>query len=201
MGHFTHWSARRPSSILRNLNYEVGKLAKSLYGGLRANQQDSYVEEAREHFMRCDTDQALDFIELIFHTGSYPVAILPLIDVVNDIFQDEGIGYELTKFHVPEPPPEPDGQIRRPFIIHGMPEGTIYPQIIRKDTEYLHAEVVRPCLEALGTPGFDVALKEMLKAHEALRRSDFAGSITDAEDAFESVMKTICQKKGWRYAE
>lgn len=63
----------------------------------------------------------------------------------------------------------------------------------------MHEQVVRPCLEALSRPGFDTANAEMMKAHEAYRRGEFADAITDAGAAFESVLKTICQRRGWSF--
>jgi hypothetical protein len=107
------------------------------------------------------------------------------VEEVNHIFQDEGIGYELTPERVVE-----------------MEDGSSdkeYPKIIRKDTEYLHNEVIRPCLESLRRPGLEVAYAEMMKAHEEHRRGDYADAITDAASAFESVLKTICEKRGWDY--
>ena len=74
-----------------------------------------------------------------------------------------------------------------------------FPKIIRKDAEYLHNEVIRPCLEALQRPGFETALSEMMKAHEAYKAKQYADAITDACSAFESVMKTICARKKWAF--
>jgi methionyl-tRNA synthetase len=69
----------------------------------------------------------------------------------------------------------------------------------RKADDLLHRDVVLPCLEALTRPGLETARAEMLKAHEAYRRGEYADAITDAGAAFESVMKTICEKKNWPY--
>jgi len=39
----------------------------------------------------------------------------------------------------------------------------------------------------------------MVKAHEAYRRGEYAGAITDAGASFERIMKTICHRKSWAF--
>lgn len=117
------------------------------------------------------------------------------MDHVNKVFQDEGIGYELT--------PLRKINTGEPGYLYGHSFGQRieieYPKVVRKDSEYVHQEIVRPCLEALGRAGLETALSEMMKSHEAYRKRQYEDAITDAASAFESTLKTICSKKGWTY--
>jgi hypothetical protein len=139
-----------------------------------------------EHFYECKTDLALDFLEFLFrHPRMEPMQ--SFVDAVNEIFRDEGIGFELTQAVREDP------EYERSIIV-------LYPIVISKDTEYLHSEVVRPCLACLATPGFATANEEMLKAHEAYRHGRIDDVITHAGAAFESVLKSICDRKNWDYS-
>jgi hypothetical protein len=174
---------------------EAGKKALEQYGGLHADPSHRSIDRAAlDHFSNCGDEHALDFLELIFQTPPY-FLLAPLVDQINKVFQDEGIGYELTPLR------EIDlGKIVNRFGGSGGRRVEYeFPKIVRKDTEYLHNEVVRPCLEALGRTGLETALSEMMKAHEAYRKRQYEDAIADAASAFESTLKTICSKKGWVY--
>ena len=71
--------------------------------------------------------------------------------------------------------------------------------LIRVDSQYVHAEVIKPALALLSAKGFSGPQAEFLEAHEHYRGENYKDAITAAGRAFESVMKTICDKKGWPY--
>jgi hypothetical protein len=173
---------------------QVGRNLLTRYGALKSpSDARSPAEAAIHHFIACGTEEALDFIEAIFRVQ--PVLhVKDCVDPFNEVFQEEGIGFELTPLREND-----DG----PGQIMGRPAGRRikydFPRIIRKDAEFLHSEVIRPCLEALGRPGFETSLAEMMTAHEAYRNKQYADAITDACSAFESVMRTICTRKKWTF--
>lgn len=70
-------------------------------------------------------------------------------------------------------------------------------QIVRVDSQYLHAEAVEPAVSLLYDEGFTGALDEFLKAHKHYREGNNKEAISSALNAFESVMKTICEYRGW----
>jgi len=72
-------------------------------------------------------------------------------------------------------------------------------QIIRVDSELLHAEVVKPALHFLADDRFSGPREEYLSAHAHYRAGENKDAITDANNAFESTLKTICDLKGWEY--
>ena len=77
-----------------------------------------------------------------------------------------------------------------------------YPpgQIIRVDSQYLHAEAVEPAVSLLHEAGFTGASEEFLDAHKHYREGNNKAAISSASNAFESAMKTICDIRGWKYA-
>jgi hypothetical protein len=175
----------------------VRELCLQNYGGL-ANAMEvrnarSETERMYYHCLLCEDKQYLDFLEFFFqvHYGAYANSCVP---VVNQVFREEGIGYEFTELSEEE-----DG----PGMHFGRPMGRkikrTFPQVIRKSDETLHTTVVQPALVALGRPEFDVANQELLKAHDAYRRGAFPDVLTHAGSALESVFKTICSKKNWTY--
>ena len=83
------------------------------------------------------------------------------------------------------------------FKEHGVGYQFISPQIIRVDSEYLHSEVVKPALKLLAQSHYAGAQKEFLKAHELYRKGNAEDALSNCLKAFESVMKSICNKRGW----
>ena len=74
-----------------------------------------------------------------------------------------------------------------------------YPQAIRKSDEFGHQAIVRPCLDALSDPAYATAHTEMLAAHDSYRQGNYAAAMTSCGSAFESVLKTICDRKSIAY--
>jgi Domain of unknown function (DUF7014)/AbiJ N-terminal domain 4 len=70
-------------------------------------------------------------------------------------------------------------------------------EIVRVDSQLIHSEVVKPALVLLGDPRFDGAQDEFLSAHAHYRAGEYEDAVLDANRAFESSMKTICDIKGW----
>jgi AbiJ N-terminal domain 4 len=72
-------------------------------------------------------------------------------------------------------------------------------QIIRIDSQYVHAEVVKEALRLLCEPGFQDANDEFMKAHRHLREGSLRDCNTAALRATENVLKVICDARGWTY--
>ena len=71
--------------------------------------------------------------------------------------------------------------------------------IVRVDSEYMHAEVVRPALALLSYPAFEGASEEFISAHKHYRCGMYKECLADCLKAFESTMKSICELKAWPY--
>jgi hypothetical protein len=72
-------------------------------------------------------------------------------------------------------------------------------QIIRVDSQYVHAEVVKEALRLLCEPGFAEATDEFIKAHRHLREGNLRDCNTAALRSMENVLKVICDSRGWTH--
>lgn len=74
-------------------------------------------------------------------------------------------------------------------------------RIVRVDKQFVHAEAVVPALTLLGDKRFSGPEQEFRSAHDHYRKGQHREAITDANSAFESTMKTVCEIKKWKYSE
>ncbi|WP_332819148.1 STM4504/CBY_0614 family protein [Sphingopyxis sp.] len=72
-------------------------------------------------------------------------------------------------------------------------------QLIRVDSQFVHAEVVKPALALLSNQGFDGPRQEFLAAHQHYRAGEHRQAVAMAANALESTFKAIFDKKGWSY--
>ena len=157
--------------IVKILQREYG--VNKLPSGNRAYEY-SY-DELRDFFYETtEVDKVLDVVELVcqlIDEITYPShLLLPPIDELNQRFKEHGVGYRFES-----------------------------GQMIRIDEELIHEEVVKPALRILSQPQFAGAQEEFLKAHEQYRKGDTKDSLSNCLKTFESVMKAICDKRGWQY--
>lgn len=82
---------------------------------------------------------------------------------------------------------------------HSLGYEFVNGEIIRKDSEYLHQEVVKPALKLLIDADFQGAEQEFMNAFEHRRKGENKEAIQEALKAFESTMKAICEKLGYPY--
>ncbi|MCO5401709.1 STM4504/CBY_0614 family protein [Ralstonia soli] len=88
-------------------------------------------------------------------------------------------------------------ELNERFKEHGIGYQFESGEIIRVDSQLLHAEAVKPTLAILRDKNFKGANEEFLKAHEHYRHGRYKECLVDALKAFESTMKTICSLRGW----
>jgi hypothetical protein len=74
-------------------------------------------------------------------------------------------------------------------------------EIIRVDSQYVHAEVVKEALRLLCEPEFEEANEEFMTAHRHLREGKLRDCNTAALRATENILKVICDARGWAYQE
>lgn len=182
--------------IHKMLLYRHGRL--QLSGNSIAN---SPAEDAINFLLGCKDEEFLDFVEYIFkvkclfhiHTDENV-----LVAELNEFFLSDNLGYELSDM-VKETVVEPVNEY--PFFGR---EGKViktlsYPRVIRKDNQVVHSMAIKPALQLLSNPKYKTANQEFLEALEDYRRGDFGDCLTKSCSAFESVMKIICDGKGWSY--
>ena len=124
-----------------------------------------------------DVEKTIDSIEVAFRLLHHlcrrvytHVDFSKAEDKLNFRFNEHGIGYQFTD---------------------GKP--------IRIDSELIHAEAVKPAFCLLRAPHYAGAQLEFLAAHEHYRKGNAKEALDTCLKAFESVMKAICDKRGWQY--
>jgi hypothetical protein len=166
------------SKILRR-EYGVFTLSKKSHSGTPVSSDlFTFLLECNE------TDKILDVIEtsLRIFEGAVeknafresPIIKQPkaIIEEINHRFYEQGLGYQYES-----------------------------PEIIRVDSKLIHAEVVKPALVLLSDMIYKGANDEYLKAHEYYRDGNNKDCLIYCLKAFESVMKAICDKHNWAYAQ
>ena len=134
---------------------------------------------------KCSTTEWLDFLELIAlgiktmgdddhsherHIWYVSTSGQEAIDEINYRLQQAGVGYQL--------------------------EGH---RLIRVDSQYVHAEVVKPALALLSGQDFEGPRQEFLAAHQHYRTGEHRQAVAMAANAVESTLKAIFDQKGWDY--
>ena len=142
---------------------------------------------------QCQEEYFLDAIELVFKSNhirghSHPrtgrqVQVDKLIEDINQFFDVDGLPYYLTGF------------------TYEQYQVTAFPQIIRRDNTALHQTAIEPTLTLLSHPRFSSANEEFLDALKDFRAKDYRDCIVKCGSSFESVMKVICESKGWPYTQ
>lgn len=134
-------------------------------------------------------DNVLDLIEFTFYRIDKGVRVL-LLD-----YQHQGA------LNVSQLPDDAISELNHRFREHAIGYQYSNGQIIRVDSNFIHVEVVVPALSLLSNQHFKGAEQEFRNAHEHYRKQEYKDAIVDALNAFESTMKTICDKCGWSYSK
>jgi HEPN domain-containing protein len=71
--------------------------------------------------------------------------------------------------------------------------------LIRIDSQFVHAEVVKPALALLSKPGFEGPAEEFRDAHRHYRDGENRQAVSMAANALESTLKAVFDKKNWEY--
>jgi hypothetical protein len=180
-----------PSALVLN---EVQARLTLRYGDFTpCNRRD--IHPAAHHFMVCDDEQALDFIEAVFTSSRDMYIAGLLVNDFNRVFREEGIGYELT--------PLSQRTIKDGVSFYGHAVDrldTTYP-IIRKRGDTLQEEGMTQCLDLLTNPDFKIANDQFLKAHQHYRAGEWDQTIAYCGSAFESTLKAVLGKRGIPFDE
>lgn len=85
------------------------------------------------------------------------------------------------------------------FQHHGFGYRFEAGDIIRIDSEVVHAEVVKPALTLLHAPQFNGAEAEFHQAYEHYRHGRMKEALTDCLRSLESTMKSIAASRKWKH--
>ena len=185
---------------------EIHRKLLYLHGRLQLAENSSpqtRAEDVVNFLLTCKDDEFLDFVEYIFRVKClFHVSTDEnvLVAELNELFSSENVAYELTEM-VKEKVVEPVNAY--PFFgrEHEVIKTIAYPQVIRKDNQVIHTTVIKPVLQLLSNPQYKAANQEYLEALEDYRNGDYGDCLTKSCSAFESVMKVVCDNKGWPYKQ
>ena len=174
---------RRSNSLNREYLQKCHNILCKELGVFKLNRDDRdnemhilYFKSISLYFLKeSDIEKILSVIELmlkIIHSfierHNNTIKITDVISELNQRFREHGVGYQYES-----------------------------DQIVRVDSEFIHAEAVKPALQLLSNPMYKGAQEEFLKAHEHYRHSRYDAALTDCLKSFESTMKIIIHKRSW----
>lgn len=137
-----------------------------------------------EHFVEMSSDE--EFLDLL----DYAFSFVSKLKGLNIFASPEEKIKKIT---------DSVAELNQRFKQHKLGYEFVNGEVIRKDNEFLHQAVVKPALKVLSNNEFAGAEQEFLDAFEHRRKGENKDAILDALKAFESTMKTICDKMGYPY--
>jgi hypothetical protein len=173
--------------VERFLDAVAQELAEK-YGYLHGQMILQQYHPAMRHFLACEDKQVLDFLQVLFRFAS--VGYEGFVDQFNEVFREEGIGYQLT--------PMTSKTVKGGGKLCGHTVDSFdvtYPTVQRLDNTVLHQEM-KECLTLLSAPEYKTANDEFRKAHDHYRHNRFDEALAYCCSSFESVMKTVLAKRG-----
>ncbi len=167
----------------RNTIKEINKILCREYGlfKLAGKHVEGFDELANFFLQTEDHEKALDVIEITFRFIDNSIRSNPyyynrklnadsLIEELNQRFKESGVGFQYES-----------------------------GELMRVDSQFVHSEAVKPVLSLLKAKSYHSVNEEFLSAHEHYRHGRYEESTTDCLKSIESLLKTICTKRGWTY--
>ncbi len=178
----------RSEQTLKSFQFIHDTLCRE-YGKFSLSEEDSYrgieyIEDVIKFMLKNnDIEQVIDVVELGFKW----------IDIY---YRREAIRHFSQSIITPD---EAINELNARFREHGVGYEYESGNIIRVDSQIIHSEAVKPVLHLLIDDRFRGANDEFLRAHEHYRHGRYKECLNDCLKAFESTMKTICDKQLWSY--
>ena len=94
-------------------------------------------------------------------------------------------------------PDEAIADLNHRFLQHAVGYQYVSGKIIRCDSQFLHAQVVKPALMLLRDKRYQGANDEFLNAHQHYLKGEVKDCLADCLSAMESTLKTICHRRRW----
>jgi uncharacterized protein DUF7014/AbiJ-like protein len=194
-----YWSA-----IYKHYTREIGLL--DLAGAGK-------VDALKKFFLEADTADCLDLIDITFHVIDTDIRHQWASEALGEAEQSDEEGFQdanyygdrhfsnpsLSSLEVTRSPDDAIQELNRRFRAHGIGYEFAGHQLMRVDSLYVHAEIVKPTINLLSNMEFAGASSEFLRAHEHYLHGRKKEAIVEATKAFESTLKTICDLSGWAY--
>jgi len=148
------------------------------------------------HFLgECNDNHFLDFIEYVCAANDFRrhANEEEFVGAINKFFRVDDLPYTLTPFLREERKEQHLGDER---TVHAL---IAKPKVIRRDSQVTHEMAIEPALQLLADQRLTSANQEFMEALEDYRHGDYGDCVTKCNSAMESVMKIICDRRGWSY--
>lgn len=149
---------------------------------------NTWKAETEEFFERANSEDFLDYVDMAFNLVVNSIQTDPPIDL---LVRFEGNCNDVINEFISE--------LNQRFKQHNLGYEFVDGEIIRIDNKLLHQQTVKPALKLLQDKQFLGADNEIRKAYEFRRNGDNSNVIIEANKAFESTMKSICDGLGYKY--
>lgn len=154
--------------------------------GLERIAQEDFAGSRIILFLKdCSTADWLDFLELI------AIAISVIGSDKNSIFRQR---WEVSA-SAAQAIEEINYRLRQAGVGYQIEDS----QVVRVDSQYVHAEVVKEALSLISGPGFEGPQQEFMAAHKHYRAGENRQAVAMAANALESTFRAVFDKKGWSY--
>ena len=181
---------------------QVHARLQMLYGqhSISRRRVNSPFDDLEGFLGECSTERFFDFVEQSFRVEALRYLLHEendLVEGINEVLRFSTVPYQLTRMvkRVEKNDTETyrlDGPGTYTVTI------TAYPMFIRTDEETTHQEAVWPALAVLEAPHFEAANGELRTALEKYKNNEFEECLTRCGSCFESVLKILCTRRGWR---
>ena len=145
--------------------------------------KNGYQHPAIDHFLSCDINDSLNFIQMFFELSKCIKVIKNGPDSINQILLEENVPFQFTQY-----------QVNWSIYYNDGPEINQYPKFISNDDNY-SIQTTKTALSLL--IGFQKANEEFESALMAFRDSQYDVCITNCSSAIESLVKNICFNREW----
>ena len=141
------------------------------------SKNDEKNQRCVEYMLNASTDDALSIIELSFR-------------VIDKAVRDK-YGYLPVECGVIQEADEAIEELNHRFKEHAIGYQYVDGILMRIDSQFLHAEIVKPALSLLSAKGFEGPADEFIKAFDHYRHRRNKEAVAEALKSFESTMKSI----------
>jgi|SRR5579862_444481 len=165
-----------------------------IHDTLAVERGEFYLHQPKENpksqcenfLLHTDTDGVLDIVEMSFFV---------IHDRISRLTLNERQSAEIV-----QTPEAATKELNDRFREHGIGYQYVHPKLIRVDSQFVHANVIKPALALLNAAGFAGPAQEFMHAFEHHRHGRSKEAIAEALKSFESTMKAICSARNWTVA-
>jgi hypothetical protein len=163
--------------------------------------RDTLTREYGVHLLSQNKEPMSDVLSFLQHSASTTqcLDVIELIARVIDRQVRKETKYGLDNYGITQNPDDALAEINLRLRRAGCGFQVEDGEVVRVDSQYTHAEIVKPALSLLANPVLRGANEEFRSAHAHYRAGSYEAALVDAAKALESTLKAICTEKKWHF--